>query len=983
MYLGGAPQAEIVPLRVADSVVLLRTSALARAFRHAVNQRCDVISLSMGGLPTRAWAEAVDHAYENGVCICAAAGNHVGSTPPRTVVYPARYDRVLAVCGVMADGQPYAGLSGLTLEGSFGPESAMNAALAAYTSNIPWPKFGCPATIRLNGEGTSAATPQVAAAAALWMEKYKDHLPRDWRRVEAVRHALFSSAAHNNNSRYLGNGVLRANAALDVRPVFGLKQSPTSRSSFELLRIVTGLGINEPTQRETMYNLELAQRWLLNHHLQDAVPDPAAVNKLEGRRLEQVMEAIIEDQDASTALRRHVAARYPLALGKSAPTTARSADVVPEVVRSFDAVPQVPEPPYRRLRVYAVDPSLATRFDSAGINEATLQVRWEMLTADCYSDSAIQEVPAADAAVPTPAELGEYFSVLDADPADVYYGLVCLNDPRLIAQDGWAPSEGNPHFHQQMVYAVALKTVEHFERALGRPVLWRPSTEEGNRRFRQHLTLRPHALRQANAYYSPDRVALLFGYFDASPDDPGDHWPGTRVYSCLSFDIIAHETTHAVLDGMYRRFNEPTNPDVLPLHEAIADIVALLQHFTMSEVLEHEIAKTRGRLDTESILGSLALQFGRASGRGGPLRDAIGRRDETGRWQRNQPDPNKYDKTTAPHARGAILVAAVFDAYLAIYQARTADLVRLTTGGTGVQAEGAIHPDLVHRLADEATKAATHVLNMAIRALDYLPPVDVTFFEYLRAMITADYDLVTDDKYNYRVASVEAFRQRGIHPESLSGTPFDDPPRTLSVETLRWQGLDQELLDDEKGQRIRQLYKDVCSELRVYGDAAVYLRRDRARTFEVTDQHRRRLETQLRETFAAAPELATQLGIDPKLVIDVKSTFEVEELRRVTRVSPDGRQTPQVVVSLTQSTEIPSEDGRCGTIPFSGGSTLIVDLVENNVVYSIGKNINNMHRQKRAADFIHSAESDPLRAVFFTPSRPEPFAALHAAIEDH
>src|SRR6185503_10672797 len=77
IYMGGAPQAEILPLRVADSVVLLRTSALARAFRYAVDQRCDVVTLSMGGVPSQAWAEAVNDAYEAGLCICAAAGNHV------------------------------------------------------------------------------------------------------------------------------------------------------------------------------------------------------------------------------------------------------------------------------------------------------------------------------------------------------------------------------------------------------------------------------------------------------------------------------------------------------------------------------------------------------------------------------------------------------------------------------------------------------------------------------------------------------------------------------------------------------------------------------------------------------------------------------------------------------------------------------------------------------------------------------------------
>ena len=571
--------------------------------------------------------------------------------------------------------------------------------------------------------------------------------------------------------------------------------------------------------------------------------------------------------------------------------------------------------------------------------------------------------------MPTPATLGEYFSVDDIDPPDGHYGLVNLDDPRLIAQDGWAPSEGNPHFHQQMVYAVALKTIENFETALGRPVLWRSINQNGQRGFRQRLTLRPHALRQANAYYSPEEVALLFGYFDASADDPGDHWPGTRVYSCLSHDIVAHETTHAILDGMYRRFNEPTNNDVLALHEGFADIVALMQHFTMPELLAHEIAQTRGDLAAESILGSLAIQFGQATGRGGPLREAIGRTVD-GTWVRNEADPNLYDTATSPHSRGAILVAAVFDAYLTIYQARTADLIRLATGGTGALEPGAIHPDLVHRLADEAAKAASHVLNMAIRALDYLPPVDVTFFEYLRALITADYDLVRDDQYNYRVAFVEAFRRRGIHPENLSGDPFGDPPRTLSVETLRWQAPEQKAFTDQQWKRIRTQYKKVCSDLREYADASVYLLRNRAELFDITEKHRKALKRQLVKTFQASPEFAEQLGVDPA------APFEVEELRRVTRVSPSGRQSPQVVVSLTQSKDLTADGGIDYT--FRGGSTLIVDLLKNDILYSIRKRISNEQRQERAAQFVNHVESDPLRALFLSPHRTEPFAALHA-----
>ena len=62
--------------------------------------------------------------------------------------------------------------------------------------------------------------------------------------------------------------------------------------------------------------------------------------------------------------------------------------------------------------------------------------------------------------------------------------------------------------------------------------------------------------------------------------------PNTQVFTCLSHDIIAHETAHAILDGIYSNYTDDTNPDVLAFHEGFADIVALFQHFTFPEVLK-------------------------------------------------------------------------------------------------------------------------------------------------------------------------------------------------------------------------------------------------------------------------------------------------------------------------------------------------------------------------------------------------------------
>src|SRR5262249_57896339 len=159
-----------------------------------------------------------------------------------------------------------------------------------------------------------------------------------------------------------------------------------------------------------------------------------------------------------------------------------------------------------------------------------------------------------------------------------------------------------------------------------------------------------------------------------------------------------------------------------------------------------------------------------ATGRYGALRDYIGKvvkveDADSGKekevWVRRKPERTDYDPDKEAHDLGAVLVAAVFDAFLQIYKRRTDDLLRLATAGTGILPKGEISAELIERLAREASKVAGQFLNICIRALDYCPPVDLTFGEYLRALITADADLVRNDKHGYRTAFIEAFRNRG------------------------------------------------------------------------------------------------------------------------------------------------------------------------------------------------------------------------------
>jgi hypothetical protein len=66
-YLGGAPDADVVAVRVAPWVISFSTANLAYGIDYASRiQRCDVLSLSHGGSPCQVWADAVNAAYMRG-----------------------------------------------------------------------------------------------------------------------------------------------------------------------------------------------------------------------------------------------------------------------------------------------------------------------------------------------------------------------------------------------------------------------------------------------------------------------------------------------------------------------------------------------------------------------------------------------------------------------------------------------------------------------------------------------------------------------------------------------------------------------------------------------------------------------------------------------------------------------------------------------------------------------------------------------------
>ena len=302
----------------------------------------------------------------------------------------------------------------------------------------------------------------------------------------------------------------------------------------------------------------------------------------------------------------------------------------------------------------------------------------------------------------------------------------------------------DPRFHAQNVYAIAMRTLARFEFALGRRVSWGCDGHQ--------LHIAPHAFADANAFYSKEDRGLFFGYFTGANGKP--------IFTCLSHDVVAHETTHALLDGLRGRYLEPSSPDQAAFHEGFADVVALLSIFSLKDVVSKLLDFGKGTsklidqrfLDADAIRKSVLLGLAKQMGqelsnvRGQALRRSV-----------ELPPGKPYmslPEFQEPHRRGELLVAALMNSFVDIWMARLEKIGFVS----GRKKDRSL-------VVEEGARVADHLLTISIRALDYCPPTDITFPDYLSALLTIDREVAPDDsKYGYRKALLKSFSAYGVGP---------------------------------------------------------------------------------------------------------------------------------------------------------------------------------------------------------------------------
>jgi hypothetical protein len=260
------------------------------------------------------------------------------------------------------------------------------------------------------------------------------------------------------------------------------------------------------------------------------------------------------------------------------------------------------------------------------------------------------------------------------------------------------------------------------------------------------------------------------------------------VFTCLSHDVVAHETTHALLDGMRPRYMEPSSKDQFAFHEGFADVIALLSVFALEKIVDALLGDAPTRKDQEGTISEErttpdALVNSALLGLGEEIGDVLpGSR--LGALRRSVTIPERVDilkqeEFKEEHRRGEVFVAAMMKSFVHVWHKRLSKL--------GFVAKGRRNRS---RVVEDGAIAARHLMTMAIRALDYCPPTALTFNQYLAALIAADEDIQPDDSlHGYRQVIKERFAAYGIAAPATNWRIATEVQHRLTYERTHFDSL--------------------------------------------------------------------------------------------------------------------------------------------------------------------------------------------------
>lgn len=336
-------------------------------------------------------------------------------------------------------------------------------------------------------------------------------------------------------------------------------------------------------------------------------------------------------------------------------------------------------------------------------------------------------------------------------------------------------SPNTDQFDAIHTFAVVRQTLTMYQRALadgagGAPLPWAWNSATDT----DPLQVFPHGLPNVmNAFYSRDERALKFGDFVPSGATE-------RVFTCRSFDIVSHETGHAVLDGLKPGWLLNNNPPQTGgLHEAFGDLTAIFLALSQFDQVEAVIAQTKADLHDKTFLADLAEQFGLALGRANGLRNADN-------------DLTLSDTGTEVHAISQVFTGAIYDVLADIFAFERRP---------GAEDDAAV----LHR-------CAAYLRGLLLRALIAAPERRATFADVANQMLRltgadgkpADYAAFIRNQFTRREVLGSRPLTAGQEQTMMFEADIGDAPdarqdRRACCGTMKhWQYLDSEAVFDEE-----------------------------------------------------------------------------------------------------------------------------------------------------------------------------------------
>jgi hypothetical protein len=261
------------------------------------------------------------------------------------------------------------------------------------------------------------------------------------------------------------------------------------------------------------------------------------------------------------------------------------------------------------------------------------------------------------------------------------------------------------NFIQVSCFATVLRTIQFFEEKMGRRIDWAFDGPQ--------LLVIPRAGEMENAFYERESSSLQFYWWKPPPDAV----IGARTgYAALSHDIVTHETAHAVLDGIAPDLYDASAPESLALHEALADLTAIVNN-----IKNQMLDAAERNVDVLREFSEVAEEFGTATRpRAEFLRSALNKRtlnpNDSSTGDYGQPN---FVGVTDPHALSEVISGAVYGAFAGFWRKLRGDQY------TKLQAVEDYLPAVI------------------IEALNYLPPGEVSFADYGRALLSANEQIKT------------------------------------------------------------------------------------------------------------------------------------------------------------------------------------------------------------------------------------------------